>query len=129
MYDRASGSAAFDPEIKPGVELFNSEQFYECHDFIEDIWLQESSDQQPFLQGLIQAAVAFYHFQNGSLGAARSMLALALAKLEPYPDGYRGIRVAPLVAELGIWKEALDEAVATSNSRIDLTLPRIQPAV
>jgi predicted metal-dependent hydrolase len=29
-----------------GIELFNRAEFYDCHDTIEEIWLQESSDEQ-----------------------------------------------------------------------------------
>ncbi len=76
-----------------GVELFNREEFYDCHDTIEEIWLQESSDQQPFLQGIIQAAVAFHHYQHGKWGAARSMLKLAIGKLQDYPEYNNRVKV------------------------------------
>ena len=47
-------------QFTKGIALFNQQEFYDCHDVIEDMWLQESSDEQPFLQGLIQSAVAFH---------------------------------------------------------------------
>ncbi len=112
----------FEDQFAAGLDLFNSEEFYDCHDTIEEIWLQESSDQRPFLQGLIQAAVAFHHFQQGSWGAARSMLRLAIEKLDPYPDRHKGIRLARLVEELKLWKKGLDSAVS-SGGRDDLGIP------
>ena len=48
-----------------GIELFNQEQFYECHDTLEEIWLEETGEERGFLQGMIQVAVAFHHYQNG----------------------------------------------------------------
>ncbi len=113
---------SFEIEFLEGVALFNEERFYECHDAIEDIWLRESSDQRAFLQGLIQAAVAFHHYQEGKWGAARSMLRLSLEKLEDTPDGFRGVLVAPLRAELALWKSTLD-SVLPDGSREALTLP------
>lgn len=110
-----------------GIELFNQQEFYDCHDVIEEIWLQESSEQQPFLQGLIQAAVAFHHYQNGKWGAARSLLKLAVEKLQPYPDVHCGVPVKALVIELDQWKEALDESISL-KSRAPLTLlyPKVE---
>lgn len=105
-----------------GVRLFNLEEFYDCHDIIEDIWLQESSDQQPFLQGIIQAAVAFHHYQHGKWGAARSMLKLAIGKLEDYPEVYQSVKVDKLVCELCEWKNALDEAIASQNTNVSIGL-------
>jgi predicted metal-dependent hydrolase len=105
-----------------GVRLFNLEEFYDCHDIIEDIWLQESSDQQPFLQGIIQAAVAFHHYQHGKWGASRSMLKLAIGKLENYPKMYQSVKVEKLVCELRAWKSALDEAITSQSTDVPIGL-------
>ncbi len=105
-----------------GVELFNREEFYDCHDTIEEIWLQESSDQQPFLQGIIQAAVAFHHYQHGKWGAARSMLKLAIGKLQDYPEYHQSVKVKELVCELSGWKSALDEAIVSQKTHVPLGL-------
>ncbi len=112
----------FEVEFQAGIALFNEERFYECHDAIEDIWLRESSDQRSFLQGLIQAAVAFHHYQEGKWGAARSMLRLSIEKLEDSPDRFRGVAVAPLRAELTRWKSTLD-SILPDGPRNPLPLP------
>lgn len=113
---------SFEAEFSEGVALFNQERFYECHDAIEEIWLQESSDQRQFLQGLIQAAVAFHHYQQGKWGAARSMLRLSIEKLEDCPESLRGVAVSPLRIELNRWKSALD-AVLPDGARDGIPLP------
>ncbi len=106
----------FGSQFQRGIELFNDGEFYECHDTLEDVWLQESSDRQPLLQGLIQAAVAFHHYRHGKLGAARSMLRLALEKLDGCPDLAEGLRLADLRRELRGWENALNRAVAEQDS-------------
>ena len=114
-------------QVLKGIELFNRREFYDCHDTIEEIWLQESSDEQPFLQGLIQSAVAFHHYQHGKLGAARSMLILAIEKLEAYPRTYHQVQLAELLAELRAWKAGLDEAISLkTESSIPESFPRIE---
>ena len=113
--------------LQPGIDLFNRQDFYACHDSIEEIWLEESSDQQPFLQGLIQSAVAFYHYQQGKRGAARTMLRMAIAKLQDYPSPYLGIDLETLLHQLRAWKSALDEAVSEGGPvEPQLSYPRIR---
>lgn len=109
-----------------GIELFNSQDFYDCHDTIEDIWLQESSDVQPFLQGMIQSAVAFHHHGHGRWGAARTMLKLAIDKLQGYPDVYEGIQLGSFLESIQGWKDALNQALAGGDrSPIELSYPKI----
>ena len=110
-----------------GIELFNQEEFYDCHDAIEEIWLQESSNEQPFLQGLIQSAVAFHHYQHGKLGAARSMLGLAIEKLQGYPETHHQVLLQEFLAGLRAWKAGLDEAIFLKTERpIPEAYPRIK---
>ncbi len=109
-----------------GVQFFNQEEFYACHDVIEDVWLQESSEIRPFLQGVIQAAVAFYHYQHGKCGAARLMLQWAIQKLQEYPEEYQGLRIVPFVKALKNWKSALDISISgTNRAPIFLPIPKI----
>ena len=105
-----------------GIELFNREQFYECHDVIEEVWLEEVGEQRLFLQGMIQAAAAFHHYQNRKWGAARSMLRLALGKLEGAAQTERARVPEEFFAELRAWKDALDQAI-TRGTREPLSLP------
>ena len=118
-------------QLDRGIDLFNQREFYECHDTIEEIWLQESSDRQPFLQGLIQAAVAFHHYEHGKWGAARSMLQMAIDKLSPYPEPFDGLEIGHLLTALRSWKAALDAALKQHErpEHIDLPYPVIGKTV
>ena len=128
--ERVLDSSESDPltlQYQDGIRLFNQHSFYECHDTIEEVWLQESSDRQPFLQGLIQAAVSFHHDQHGKWGAARAMLQRSLDKLEHYPTDYGGIDLANLTSRLQEWKNCLDSAlVGERPERLSLEYPTIK---
>ncbi len=100
------------PEFLRGIELFNHEQFYECHDVLEKIWLEEVGEERLFLQGMIQVAVAFYHYQNGKRGAARSMLKLAMEKLRAVDLVPEGRISASFLAQLQEWKDTLDRVIS-----------------
>ena len=108
-----------------GIELFNQEQFYECHDTLEEIWLEETGEERGFLQGMIQVAVAFHHYQNGKWGAARSMLQLALEKLETNGQGQPKRISERFLAELRVWKETLDLAIPRgTREALSLAFPK-----
>ncbi len=53
-----------------GIRLFNEEDFFECHEVLEELWSETLGAEKKFYQGLIQAAVALFHFGNENLGGA-----------------------------------------------------------
>ena len=73
--------------FQEGIALFNRGQFFDCHEALEEVWLQSYGDRKKFLQGLIQVAVALHHLRNGNLAGAQRLLAVAVEKLSgPVPD-------------------------------------------
>ena len=64
------------PQYLEGLRLFNEQEFFECHDVIEELWSEIVGDERKFYQGLIQVSVALFHFGNGNLfqsGATRDL--------------------------------------------------------
>lgn len=107
------------------LELFNREKFFECHDALEEIWLEDFGSDHLFYQGLIQAAVGFHHVAGGKLGAGRTMMSKALEKLAPYPGDHRGIGLEVLRREVHEWKRLLDEAIRTGTGPPGCPFPKI----
>ncbi len=62
----------YDARYLGGVRFFNEGDFFEAHEVWEDLWLNTAGPERRFYQGLIQAAVALYHFGNGNLRAQSS---------------------------------------------------------
>src|SRR5262249_7760100 len=61
-----------DERFLEGVGLFNRGEYFEAHEVWEDVWRDCPSAERRFYQGLIQAAVAVYHYsRNNQAGAAR----------------------------------------------------------
>jgi uncharacterized protein len=102
-----------------GIELFNSAEFFEAHEVLEDVWRAAPPADKKFLQGLIQAAVAFHHHSNGNADGARSLLARAQCNLAGYPDEFGGIQLKPLLESLARWQVALEDSQPVPS------LPRI----
>lgn len=62
-----------DPRFLAGLELFNRHDFFAAHEAWEELWMVTSGKEKSFVQGLIQWALALYHFANGNLRGARSL--------------------------------------------------------
>ncbi|MEJ7591597.1 MAG: DUF309 domain-containing protein [Planctomycetaceae bacterium] len=89
-----------DPRIDEGISLFNAGEFFACHDVLEDFWGELTCPEKPFFQGLIQAAVALFHFEEGNLGGARRMASSCRVYLSPFAPSCGGIDVERLLADL-----------------------------
>jgi hypothetical protein len=113
---RATGALAGGPALsgeeraalEAGITQFNDRLFFECHDTLEEAWSGVRGAPRDFFQGLIQAAVGFYHLGNGNRPGARTLLRRSLARLQRYPEGYAGVHLAPLRDGIGEWLAALD---------------------
>ena len=47
------------------VRAFNARRFYEAHEDWETLWNDAEGAQRRWLQGLIQIAAGFFHFERG----------------------------------------------------------------
>jgi predicted metal-dependent hydrolase len=97
-----------DPERKRetfrrGIDCFNRRQFFTCHEVLEEIWLEETPEEKPYYQGLVQVAAAFHHFQNGNLRGTHSLMLRGAEKLRHYPPNHHGVDVTGLLAQLDPW--------------------------
>jgi predicted metal-dependent hydrolase len=69
-------------------EHFDREEYFECHEVLERLWLR---DKNRFYQALIQLAVALYHLSRGNSEGGYKLLAAAEEKLREYPPGHNGM--------------------------------------
>ena len=107
-----------------GVDEFSHRLFYECHDTLEELWSGLRGPARDFFQGLIQAAVGFYHLGNGNREGARRLFDRALARLAGYPPRYAGVDAGPLRASVARFRDALaagDEPPAEEPPQITLS--------
>ncbi|MDA0832840.1 MAG: DUF309 domain-containing protein [Planctomycetota bacterium] len=74
-----------------GIRLFNEEEFFECHDVLEELWADNQGEEKKFLQGMIQASVALFHFGNENYGGARKLYDSSTKYLTPYAPVCMGI--------------------------------------
>ena len=69
-----------------GLNEFNNKNFYDSHEYLEDIWTNYIIEDRLFIQALIQLAVAYFHISNDNKNGAMSLFKKAIKKLDNYID-------------------------------------------
>lgn len=88
-----------DELLQRGIHLFNTRQYFACHEVWEEAWTPEHGPRRLFLQALIHFAVALYHSERANPTGAGRQLGKGLRKLAAYLPSCEGIDTARLHAE------------------------------
>lgn len=109
------------------IRQFNSRDWYDCHETIEDLWLGETGEMKDFLQGTLQISVALLHWRNGNHGGAVSLLASGVNYLKRVPDVCLWVDVPSLIADSDRVRVALEELGKDHMEMLESTLlPQIK---
>ncbi|GAB4009541.1 MAG: hypothetical protein Fur0010_00390 [Bdellovibrio sp.] len=69
--------------MKKGLDLFNREMFWECHEELEHHWLELRGDpMRNVLWAVIQVATVNFHVRNENIEGAKGMLKKSLEKID-----------------------------------------------
>jgi uncharacterized protein len=104
----------YDVRYLGGVHFFNEGEFFEAHEVWESVWLETSGPERRFYQGLIQAAVALYHFGNGNLRGAVKLYGSSLGYLEHFAPAYQGLNLDVFRQQMG---RCFEEALAAPSGQ------------
>ena len=93
-----------DPRFKKGLELFNHGEYFECHEVIEDLWLETAPNDiyRDLYKGVIQAAAAIYQWDRGILTGAHGLYATAMGYLDRYRPVSLGLDVEKMTAQMKV---------------------------
>lgn len=92
-----------------GIEEFNAGQFYQCHDTLERLWREESTNIRNLYKGILQIGVALYHERNGNRRGALKLLSSGITLITPFAPVCLGIDVAMLVDAAARAKSFLEQ--------------------
>ena len=100
----AEAADTSNPESLPdlvlkGIEEFNRGEFFECHEYLEDAWREETRSIRSLYQGILQVGVGFYHQRNGKWRGATSVMRSGIERLRGFEPETLGIDVSKLVRE------------------------------
>ncbi len=116
-----------DPRLHKGIDEFNDQLFFECHETLEEIWLEDQSEDRKFYQGLIQVAAGYFKLQQRVPAGALKLWRAGIDKLQPYAPMCLGVDVDGLVLAV---RQHLEDLERSPNSEIDdFQPPKISRAV
>ena len=116
-------------QYREGLRLFNEEEFFECHDVLEELWSETMGAEKKFIQGLIQASIALFHFGNENFGGAKKLYISARKNLDPFGEEFMGIMLGPFLQDFQrCFQELLDntEVYPTTVMLQDELVPKIR---
>ncbi len=114
-------------ELLLAIRQFNSGQWYDCHETLEELWIGEEWELRDFYQGILQLAVALYHWRNDNYAGAISLLKSGIRLLKHVSDSCLGVDVARLIEDANQVREALEQLGAARMHELDLLLlPQVQ---
>lgn len=97
----------FSPEhlakMEEGVRLFNDQMYWECHESLEDVWMEDRNDLARTVSwAVIQVAAACIHYRDNKLIGAQGMILKAKEKFRRCHDLHI---LTPLVLTYLDWQE------------------------
>lgn len=90
--------ANLDPRLRKGIEEFNQGLYFECHETLEEIWLEDHGKDREFYQGIIQIAAGYFKWEQGVLTGAIKLWMSGLQKLERYGPAHLGVELDSFVS-------------------------------
>jgi predicted metal-dependent hydrolase len=100
-----------DARLREGIRLFNEGRFFESHETLEQFYQETEDAHKPFLEGLIELAVAFRLYTDfGEIKGPVRMIYQALIRFENYPSSHLEIRVKDLSESMEAWAKGMDAA-------------------
>jgi uncharacterized protein len=117
----------FTPEhlekMKEGVELFNQQKYWECHEALEDVWMEDRNDPaRNIYWAVIQVAASCIHFRDKNIIGAQGMLNKAKEKFRRCRE--QNI-LTPLAFQFLDWEE-LEKIVFDINDK-EASLQAFEP--
>jgi uncharacterized protein len=115
-------SAPMPELVRQGLEQFNAQEYFECHETLETAWNQEMGAVRDLYRAILQVAVAYYHIQRQNYNGAHKLFLRTLQWFAPLPDRCQGINVAQLRADAAAAREHLERLGADRIAEFDKSL-------
>jgi predicted metal-dependent hydrolase len=95
-------------EVIKGLHEFNTGEYFECHETLEQAWNVESGPVRELYRAILQVGLAYYQIERGNFAGAQKMFRRSLQWFAPMPDRCQGIDVGELRANAAAAWEQLE---------------------
>lgn len=106
---RAPKGTTLEARLAQAHALLGAGLYFETHEILEPAWLESSHDAKRWLQGVIQAAVAWHHYDAGNSKGAGSLSVGARDKLVDAPADWHGFPAQVIGEAAAAWAEWLEK--------------------
>src|SRR5712672_1875864 len=135
--DRGKIEVASHPYYRAYFQCWNEQRYYEAHDVLEQLWLNEDSEDDNFFKGLIQAAGAFVHLQKNfehpthakhsrRLRPAVKLFELAEKNLSSFAPRHHALDVSALLDLLRRTRQKVIDSDFKTNPWSPTNAPKVQ---
>jgi len=116
-----------DPHYLGYFQCFNQQLFYEAHEVLEHLWLNDRQGPNgAFYKGLIQLAGAFVHLQRNHPQPAAALFKLALANFNHYPRIHEHLNLETTCQLARKWLEELERTRFGANPLAGRSAPELK---
>lgn len=117
-----------DARLRDGIRLFNERRFFESHEIWEQFYQETEDAHKPFVEGLIELAVAFRLYTDfGEIKGPVRMIYQALIRFENYPSSHLEIRVKDLSESMEAWAKGMDATGKAFSSIPKIPVQGVSP--
>ncbi len=111
------------PQIRKGIEQFNQQEFFECHETLEHFWRTQIGPERELTQGIIQIAVGYHHLLRGNYTGAAKLFQRGLRRIASFRPRYFNIDLEDLTKNV---EQSLEQAISAKPQVASrLNIPRI----
>ncbi len=110
------------PGLLRAIDEFNRGDWFECHETIEELWTDEVGEVRDLYQGILQVAVALYHWRKGNFCGAVSLLSGGAAYLRQVRPVCQDVDAAGLAAAADRLRDALANLGPARMAELDPVL-------
>jgi uncharacterized protein len=105
-----------------GLRLFNSGEYFQAHEVLEDIWREEPRPIRELYRGILQVGIAYYHLIRGNLSGALKMFRRSRVWLNAFPDHCQGIDLAQFRQDYEVVQAVVERAKLGQSFEFDKSL-------
>jgi hypothetical protein len=110
------------------LRTFDQGDYFETHEVCEELWRRHDGALSDFYQGILQAAVALYHFGNGNFHGAKLLTRQAKARLSGLPDSFHEVDLGRFRREFFALMQPVVEGAPDLKPLAPDEAPRLHPA-
>ncbi len=87
------------PRMFHAIEQFNRGEYFEQHETLEELWIEEPRELRRLYQGILKIGVGFYKLRLGNYRGTVNHIRGGIAYLQRFSDVCLGVDIARLVRE------------------------------